>query len=361
MKLSVRDFRGIDSLDLDLTDADGQPLDVVVLAGGNGCGKTALLEAILLVLGRPDVLPADSAPLREQIRFGAGAFEVAADVRQVAAANGSANGFEDSRVRLAVDFATPERSNVVITHPGGVQTERLGGWSRSPTSDPFWPSVEYFSARREPEALGFSSDARAPEQLVEAQRIQELKRRLRSAFIRDWRAGRHPGTSAPFARIQRFWERLNGPGQVLDVVPVDNDPGSGEEVVLRDPKPIPDDVTSLAMARRLAPSRGDIPHMVPLDRLSSGQMGLFAFAGPIVFRDAPPDIVLIDEPEQHMHVQWQRHVLDALRELSPSTLFIVATHSEEILGSVLSYERFILVEERDPRARAAVAEDRGAA
>ena len=49
-------------------------------------------------------------------------------------------------------------------------------------------------------------------------------------------------------------------------------------------------------------------------------------------------------------MQWQRFLLDALRELSPSTLFIVATHSEEILDSVLSDERFILVDDSDPRA-----------
>ena len=181
--------------------------------------------------------------------------------------------------------------------------------------------------------------------------LRELKRRLISARYRDLLAARKPGESGPFARIQRFWERLNSDGRVLDVLPVDNDPGSGEEVVLREPKVIPEDVTSLAMARRLAPSRPDIPRMVPLDRLSSGQLAIFAFAGPIVFRDQPADIVLIDEPEQHLHVQWQRFLLDALRELSPSTLFIVATHSEEILDSVLSYERFILVDDSDPRAR----------
>jgi hypothetical protein len=262
---------------------------------------------------------------------------------------------------MEVSSNTPEYSNVFTTRPGGARVQLLGGWGWTPTAPYFWPSIEYFSARREPEALGETPDAKPTSTILGSQRIAELKRRLRSAFIRDWRAGRAPGASAPFARIQRFWERLNGGGQVLDVVPVDNDPGSGEEVVLRDPRPIPDDITSLAMARRLASSRPDIPRMVPLDRLSSGQMGIFAFAGPIVFRDRPPDVVLIDEPEQHLHVQWQRHILGALRELTPSTLFIVATQSEEILGSVLSYERFILVEDKDPRARLAAAEDRGAA
>ncbi len=139
-----------------------------------------------------------------------------------------------------------------------------------------------------------------------------------------------------------------------------NDPGSGDEVVLRDAtRTLPEDVTSLAMACELAPTRPDIPHLVPLDRLSSGQVALFAFAGPLVFRDAPADIVLIDEPEQHLHVQWHRQLLPALRELSPETQFLIATHSEDILDSALSYERFILVGDDDPRAR--LGDENGAA
>jgi energy-coupling factor transporter ATP-binding protein EcfA2 len=358
LKLAVRDFRGIVKLDLDFTVADGEPLDVIALAGGNGCGKTAVLEAIVLALGRPDLLPGDAAPVREQIRFGAAAFDLAADLRFTRGIGPQLTLYpdipsqEDFRTTLTVGFATPERSNEFSTRPDGVQVERLSGWGCS-ASGIFWPSVEYFSARREPEALGETPDQRGARSLAETRRIRELKRRLISARYRDLLAApaRRPGPRGPFARIQRFWERLNSDGRVLDVLPVDNDPGSGEEVILRKPGVIPEDITSLAMARQLAPSRSDIPSMVPLDRLSSGQMAIFAFAGAIVFRDQPADIVLIDEPEQHLHVQWQRFLLDALRELSPSTLFIVATHSEEILDSVLSYERFILVDDSDPRAR----------
>jgi predicted ATPase len=326
-KLTVRDFRGIDTLDLDFTDADGEPLDLIVLAGGNGSGKTAILEAILLALGLPEMLPKDAAPLKEQIRFGGSRLQLEASLRY---------NDRTGQVSLTADFST---------------AESLGAFTRLPGMP--WPSIEYFSARREPEALGETPDVRGAQSIAEVRRIGELKRRLISAYYRDLRTSRQSGASESthFARLRRLWERFDGEGQILDVIPVDNNPGSGDEVVLRDSRPIPEDVTSLAMARQLAPSRSDIPHMVPLDRLSSGQMALFAFAGPIIFRDRPADIVLIDEPEQHLHVQWQLHLLDALRELSPSTLFIVATHSEEILGSVLSYERFILVEESDPRAQ----------
>ena len=61
LNLSVQDFRGIDSLQLDFTDASGEPIALAVLAGDNGCGKTTVLEAILLLLGRDDLLPEDVA------------------------------------------------------------------------------------------------------------------------------------------------------------------------------------------------------------------------------------------------------------------------------------------------------------
>ena len=60
LNLHVQDFRGIDSLQLDFTDANGEPTQLAVLAGDNGCGKTSALEAILLLLGRHDLLPEDA-------------------------------------------------------------------------------------------------------------------------------------------------------------------------------------------------------------------------------------------------------------------------------------------------------------
>jgi hypothetical protein len=54
--LSIRDFRGIAELDLDFCGPDGNPNGLVVLAGPNGCGKTAVLEAALLVVGGNEVV-----------------------------------------------------------------------------------------------------------------------------------------------------------------------------------------------------------------------------------------------------------------------------------------------------------------
>ena len=52
--LSIQDFRGIESLELDFHGPDGNPNQLVVLAGPNGCGKTAVLEAALLAASWSD-------------------------------------------------------------------------------------------------------------------------------------------------------------------------------------------------------------------------------------------------------------------------------------------------------------------
>lgn len=84
--------------------------------------------------------------------------------------------------------------------------------------------------------------------------------------------------------------------------------------------------------------------------LTSGQLAIMKMAVPIACAPEPLDVVLIDEPELHLHLSIQARILAALRRLSPKSQFIVATNSEEILQMALSYERFIIVNDRDPRA-----------
>ena len=45
-KLHIKNYKVFNDLELDFTDANGDTLDKVVLAGVNGCGKTTILEII---------------------------------------------------------------------------------------------------------------------------------------------------------------------------------------------------------------------------------------------------------------------------------------------------------------------------
>ena len=47
-----------------------------------------------------------------------------------------------------------------------------------------------------------------------------------------------------------------------------------------------------------------------------------------------PGIVLIDEIENHLHMELQRRVLRTLTELFPNIQFIVTTHSPFVLNSI---------------------------
>jgi predicted ATP-binding protein involved in virulence len=53
-------------------------------------------------------------------------------------------------------------------------------------------------------------------------------------------------------------------------------------------------------------------------------------------------IVLIDEIELHLHPQWQREVLLALQKTFPNIQFIVTTHSPQVLSRVHRDDIFIL-------------------
>ena len=44
--------------------------------------------------------------------------------------------------------------------------------------------------------------------------------------------------------------------------------------------------------------------------------------------------ILIDEPEISMHIDWQHDLVNNLRHLNPSSQYILATHSPEIMANI---------------------------
>ena len=77
--LKIRDFRGIERLDLDFRGPDGLPNNLAVLAGPNGSGKTAVLEAALIAVGGNKLAVGPRG--KRAIRKGADDFEIRAEFR----------------------------------------------------------------------------------------------------------------------------------------------------------------------------------------------------------------------------------------------------------------------------------------
>lgn len=69
-------------------------------------------------------------------------------------------------------------------------------------------------------------------------------------------------------------------------------------------------------------------------RMAVANGGIFAQQGKSALES--PAIVLIDEVELHLHPSWQQTVLPSLMEIFPNTQFIVTTHSPQVLSSISS-------------------------
>ena len=82
--------------------------------------------------------------------------------------------------------------------------------------------------------------------------------------------------------------------------------------------------------------------LISLTDLSLGEQSILAIADPLLGR--PQRLVLIDNPAAYLDLKRQRSLVTALRELAPYAQFVLATNSDEIWDSAMSYERVQLTD-----------------
>jgi len=77
-----------------------------------------------------------------------------------------------------------------------------------------------------------------------------------------------------------------------------------------------------------------------LETLSSGEKQLLRICLEALFAGDNP--IIIDEPELSMHIDWQRKFVKSIRQLSPHSQIIIATHSPEIMADLAEESIFEL-------------------
>lgn len=66
---------------------------------------------------------------------------------------------------------------------------------------------------------------------------------------------------------------------------------------------------------------------ISIKKISSGEKQLLIIFLTVLLQENRPVILLMDEPETSMHVEWQSSFIDRLREINPNIQIIIATHN----------------------------------
>lgn len=312
--LTIRNFRKFDHLEIDLTDPAGEPVKYFVLAGPNGCGKTTVLEAIYTL-----PYPVEANPQRG----------IQAEPAPPWRAAVSINTSFSSEFSISVSCGSESQGNYIeVSRSGGNGHLRYGPGlsSLQALSKTNGQSIliRYLRSRRDYDSPDAKDWARS-------ERIVRFSTALKNQLTR-----RVPGYRGPepkdvewTERLNTFWRRFRNDGTELVMTLVN-----------------PDDLDQNDWDLFLYKGNERI---CSVGELSSGEQEVIAMAVPFITE--PFDgILLIDEPELHLHPEWQARLMRALRALIPEAQIIVATHSDELWDDARSWERLLLVPPDDPRA-----------
>ncbi len=341
--ISIRNYKGIDSLDLDFPEPlmSGDP-DVLVMGSENGLGKTSVLECCaLLLLGAklgqytielywPEFDSVDIPDL--VIRAGTEFAEVTGEL------------WIDSR---------PEQARLQIDRDGTIKftstakRQKSRGGSRLRTDDQIHDVLRTI--------WGFSPDPIAESSFLSFnsyRKVQEGNPDLGMMVERAGFRGRNHGNrdeSTVSALKVLMLRTMMGKADLFEL---DRDQGQDSELAtlklnellhryaggaISKLRPSPDNTVDF----RIIPESGGAPFT--FDGLSSGQKEIISTLFLVWFHTRNnPLVVLIDEPELHLNAQWHRSFIRTLFSLAPDNQYVMATHSEFVMDSVDEDRRVLL-------------------
>lgn len=79
--------------------------------------------------------------------------------------------------------------------------------------------------------------------------------------------------------------------------------------------------------------REDAGVTIELEMLSAGEKQLLYILLTVFLMDEQPAVLLMDEPESSLHIEWQEKLIKSIRKLNPLCQIILTTHSPSIFVS----------------------------
>ena len=325
--LEIENYKGIDHLSLDFpAPSTVDQRDVFVIGSRNGVGKTSVLECCALAV-MAGIIPAQ---LKEALRPGASALPRGILVRAEAKMVVLRPRWRIHGVDRSTEFAIAPHGLVSRPDLGFIQSSDPERWSSGTdfdivgsllglTPDPLiLPPVLLFHSYRKivegnPDLVNAGGGS-APRSTFKSVLVQALMAR---SGLFEGPTSQEEG-EATLNQLNDLLREFAG-GTVDKLRPSANG----------------------TVDLRVAPTSGAASFS--FDGLSSGQKEIIATLFLIWHATQnQPSLVLIDEPELHLNAEWQRVFVHRLTELAPWNQYILATHAEEIFGSVSQDRRILL-------------------
>ncbi len=359
-RLELRNFKKFEAFDMRLH------RQFTLLIGGNGAGKTSLLDAIAVTLGVWLVEPPDSTLLNS--RRGISPSEIRLESTQT----GDRVQFREASggVSIRATGRIEDRDGLMWEHqikPGKRKASNAGArtalevvaaaYERANTGERvLLPVIAYYGAgrawlphRERPKSRSAASGrARRWAAFYDC-----LNERIRIADLGDWFQREALAAVNRGGRFRAGYEVVRA--AVLRCVPGADGmwfDGDRSEIVLS--------IEGYAQ---------------PFSNLSAGQRMMLALVADIAIKavtqnnylvpddgSAPaacalphvlaqtPGVVLIDELDVHLHPSWQRRVATDIKSTFPKIQFVCTTHSPQVIGEVAPEEVRMLDEPADGRA-----------
>ncbi len=331
-RLSIRNVRGFDTVEVDLSRPDGTLHGWTVFAGRNGSGKSTILRALALAV----VGPAPSRSLQESFAdwIRSGACEASIELELLASPGDQLEAGRPPRdgeprngdvVKVRLDWRSAGGGEPLqkaeIEHRGRRRKKTdFGPWSENTTG---WFVAGYGPFRR---LSGHGADAQrlmlGPKRIVrlvslfrEDASLVECEQWLREIYLRQLEGDR---------QAQKLLEQviaLLNDGLLPNGVRVDRVDSKGLWVCQHEARL---ELDSLSDGYRAAAAL-----VVDLVRHLHGDQGRLELDhdrdGSLLVTNE--GVVLIDEMDVHLHVSWQQRIGFWLKRHFPQVQFLVTTHS----------------------------------
>ena len=309
-KVHIKNIKGIKDLELSFR-KDDKILDLIVLAGVNGSGKTTILEAIKDFFDNKNINFGDIEKSNVNLKIFFEDFEK----KQIEEAEKSS--IDNYEHKLQDFFSALQSYEYNRKNNGEYYSYLIAKFFENP------PKIIYVPAENKFEEIQTYSTTLSKE--------YKFINTINSNIIRD--------IPSYIATRRNYLATIEEDLTMKEVTnKVVNEINSIFNILELDVKlkGFSKDEKTMPIFENSASEEFDI------NDLSSGEKQLFLRTLSIKMLEPNNSIILIDEPELSLHPKWQQRIIEVYKKIGENNQIIVATHSPHILGSISNENIFIL-------------------